>query len=868
MNHVGDVSGASQAGSDAELTSFAEPTGDPTRPETTVADQPNNTESPLGTPDSAQQTNAGSQTREPVKAASEPSSTAPDADSQITPLVVEDGVVAKRLRRPLDLGRLLLAVVLMAALATLAYFATGTATGIGEDIEEASRQLPGFIILVLNIVGGLGLLTLPVASAVDLLIRGRGRQLLDALLALFVAVTLLTVATILISNYGGLRLVLSLAGSTSADADALFPLLGGLVAFITTARLMARGPWAIASSAVVISLFAVAVITGGSTIAGISLSVLAGWAVGLATRYALGTLTTRPSGEQVAETLAKAGLPVTVLKAQETTEVGRRYSGIQLNGPELEVFVLDRDLEGAGLAQALWKSLRLRQDSDRRGFNMRRSLQQRSLMAYAAQVDDIPAAKLVTAREVGPDSSLLAYERVAGTRLSSLSADDLSDAALDQAWQTVAALNKAAIAHRRLTANNLVLAHNGEIQLLGIGGGTVAASDVLLRIDTAEMLCTLALIVGPDRAIASGLRVLGEEALTRALPVMQSVALSGETKKAIRKNKKLLVSLRDALVEVRPGAPVEKIELERVKPRTLFMVILGSVAAYLLFAQLAQVDLVTLFSQVSYWWLLVALGGALLTYPGAAWSLTGFVPERLKLWRTILAQLAGDFATLVSPPTIGAVAINLRYLQKSGIHPALATASIGVAQVAAFLVHVLLLIGFGVAAGTQADFSFNPPRWAVLTVVAVIVVLGGLLLLGPVRKLIWKRMGPLLKQVGPRMVTVAQTPTKIIEGVGGMFALNVGYIVCLTACIEAFGGSLSFAAIAVVYLTASVIGQAAPTPGGLGAVEAAMAAGLTAAGLDAGLALSAVLLYRVITFWLPTVPGYFAFNWLQRKQLL
>jgi len=101
-----------------------------------------------------------------------------------------------------------------------------------------------------------------------------------------------------------------------------------------------------------------------------------------------------------------------------------------------------------------------------------------------------------------------------------------------------------------------------------------------------------------------------------------------------------------------------------------------------------------------------------------------------------------------------------------------------------------------------------------------------------------------------------------------MVALNLGYILCLAACVMAFGGELSFAAIAVVYLTGSVVGQAAPTPGGLGAVEAAMAAGLTLAGLDSGLAFSAVLLYRVITFWLPTIPGYFAFNWLQRNNYL
>ena len=83
-----------------------------------------------------------------------------------------------------------------------------------------------------------------------------------------------------------------------------------------------------------------------------------------------------------------------------------------------------------------------------------------------------------------------------------------------------------------------------------------------------------------------------------------------------------------------------------------------------------------------------------------------------------------------------------------------------------------------------------------------------------------------------------------------------------------FDGDLNVAAIAFVYLAGATIGQAAPTPGGLGAVEAALAAGLTAAGLPGGIAVSSVLLFRLITFWIPTIPGYAAFNWLTKKGYL
>ena len=87
----------------------------------------------------------------------------------------------------------------------------------------------------------------------------------------------------------------------------------------------------------------------------------------------------------------------------------------------------------------------------------------------------------------------------------------------------------------------------------------------------------------------------------------------------------------------------------------------------------------------------------------------------------------------------------------------------------------------------------------------------------------------------------------------------------MIACTEAFGaGRENYPAIALVYLAGSTLGQAAPTPGGLGAVEAAYIAGLTLAGVDASVAVSATLLFRLLTFWLPTIPGYWSFNWLQK----
>ena len=72
--------------------------------------------------------------------------------------------------------------------------------------------------------------------------------------------------------------------------------------------------------------------------------------------------------------------------------------------------------------------------------------------------------------------------------------------------------------------------------------------------------------------------------------------------------------------------------------------------------------------------------------------------------------------------------------------------------------------------------------------------------------------------------------------------------------------------IGAVYLGAAALAAIAPTPGGLGAIEAALVAGLTGVGMSSGLAVSAVLLYRLATYWLPVVPGWLSWRLLQRGE--
>ncbi len=57
----------------------------------------------------------------------------------------------------------------------------------------------------------------------------------------------------------------------------------------------------------------------------------------------------------------------------------------------------------------------------------------------------------------------------------------------------------------------------------------------------------------------------------------------------------------------------------------------------------------------------------------------------------------------------------------------------------------------------------------------------------------------------------------------------------------------------------------APTPGGVGAVEAALIGGLAAFGMAAVVAVPSVLLYRVLTTWMPVFVGWQVMRWMTKN---
>jgi uncharacterized protein (TIRG00374 family) len=130
-----------------------------------------------------------------------------------------------------------------------------------------------------------------------------------------------------------------------------------------------------------------------------------------------------------------------------------------------------------------------------------------------------------------------------------------------------------------------------------------------------------------------------------------------------------------------------------------------------------------------------------------------------------------------------------------------------------------------------------------------------------------KLLHPLVKGIGSAMHNlgrVSRSPVKLAMLFGGSTLVTLAYIMALNASVIALGGHVGIAKVGAVYLAASAVASAAPTPGNLGALEAALVAGLTGVGVAGGDAVAAVLTYRLATYWFPVLPGWVAWHLVQR----
>ncbi|MGW4387237.1 lysylphosphatidylglycerol synthase domain-containing protein [Streptomyces sp. NPDC004685] len=904
-----------------------------------------------------------------------------DSDAHSERVDGDEPLLPARVHRPSDLMRLLVGVLAIAVLLSIAAFAHGTTSGLQQDISKGTGAAPDLMIKFAGLASSIAILLVPVAFAIERLIKRDGLRIADGVLAAVLAhgVTLATDLWVAQGSPQSIQDALTRPspGDIHALTDPVHGYLAPVIAYMTAVGMSRRPRWRVVLWVVLLLDAFAMLVTGYTTPFSIILTVLIGWTVAYGTLYAVGSPNVRPTGQTLLAGLRHVGFhPVSAAReeahegATENGDRGRRYFVTLEDGPPLDVTIVDREQQAQGFFYRVWRRLTLRGITTGRSLqSLRQALEQEALLAYAAIAAGANAPKLIATSELGPDAVMLVYEHTGGRSLDSVPDEEITDGLLRDTWHQVQALQSRRIAHRRLTSDAILVDRSGTVILTDLRGGEIASGDLILRMDIAQLLATLGLRVGAERAVASAVGVLGPDAIADCLPLLQPIALSRTTRSTLRRlgrerserereavleasrrakqarldeaslaepspaeestpteratektpstktvaeritppsakasakverqaekaerqaekaerqaekkaidealdearEEDLLTQIRHQVLRIRPQAPVEPARLERVKPRTLVSFIAGAIGAYFLLSQLTHIEFGTLFDQAEWGWVAAAVLFSALSYFAAAMSLLGFVPERVPFLRTVAAQVAGSFVKIVAPAAVGGVALNTRFLQRAGVRPGLAVASVGASQLFGLGAHIMMLLTFGYLTGTEKTPSLSPSRTVIaglLTVAVLVLVVTSIPFL---RKFVVTRVRSLFAGVVPRMLDVLQRPQKLITGIGGMLLLTACFVMCLDASIRAFGDestTLSLASVAVVFLAGNALGSAAPTPGGVGAVEATLTVGLIAVGLPKEVAAPAVLLYRLLTLWVPVLPGWLFFNHLSRR---
>jgi uncharacterized protein (TIRG00374 family) len=789
---------------------------------------------------------------------------------------IEEPALPKHVRSPVDIVRLLVALVLTLIGILFAVLAKDVFRSLDLDIARLFHKLPdGLERFLIGLVGLLALVT-PVIIALLLLAIRRYRLLMMVILAAALGAGLMWLVDHFVLTATTPPLILDVLRRPSWVVGAGFPdavYLAGATAAATAAAPWCSRRW---RRTLVLTVAAIAVfrIASATNLSGdVLISIGVGVTAGSALLLALGSLNRRPQGAEIAEAMARSGVPLRELSLADVDARGSMpYFAVAADGSPLFLKVLGQEERSADLLYRAYRYLRLRDVGDERPFqSTRREVEHEALLAMKAASDGIRTPALVAISDVGTDSSLLSFKRIEGDSLDRIEPDAFTDEVALGIWSQVAELRRHRIAHRNLKPSNVVLGSDGRPWLIDFGFAELSASDQLLAGDVAELLASMTLSIGPQRAVSAAVDALGVDAIRQALPRVQLNGVSEGTRKAMAARKPLMKELQTTTAA---AVGVEKIELEelrRVRPKNLILAVGLGLAFYFLIPQLANLPAVWKQAQGADWsWAIWALVASLATYMGATLTVIGSVPDPIPVVPAFKTQLAASFVNRITPAKVGGMATNIRFLQKRGTDPAVAVSGVGLQSLAGFITYVPLSIMF-ILWGRRAGVGslHLPSSSAILVGLTAILALSGIVMLFPWgRKLFLGKLVPVLRRSVHGIAEVAKRPGKVIALFGGSIFLTLSYILALVFSIQAFGGGLPVATIGAVYLVGSAVATAAPMPGGIGAVEAALIAGLTAAGLDKTIAVPSVFLFRLATFWLPILPGWIAFTLLERSDQL
>jgi uncharacterized membrane protein YbhN (UPF0104 family)/tRNA A-37 threonylcarbamoyl transferase component Bud32 len=596
-------------------------------------------------------------------------------------------------------------------------------------------------------------------------------------------------------------------------------------------------------------------------------AVALGLGVGAFVRLVFGSAAGVPPSAEVRESMLALGVQLDELRPLARQEIGSAaYAGHDRNGQPIHVRILGRDAQDTQRFTRRWRLLAYRDPRRSAPIGRLEQVEHEALATLlAAQAGVRVPEVVVAALGQGGDAGVVTRQADADP-LEFTSAGEIRDETLIELWRQIATMHSAGMSHGRLNALHVVLDDDLPV-IVGFAAATVGAPRPALDIDVAEMLVSTAVLVGPDRALSAAVNGAGVDAVKGSLPYLQRAALTPHTRDAARSHEIALKELRTSAAEAAGTDPVDIAPIARIRPRNLLITAAVAVSAYLLIAQLTDIGLRTIADDLRHAnpaWLLTGLLVTTLGFVPEAISLRGAVATPLPLLPCVVFKSALKFVNLTVPGSAGTVAATVRFVQRMGGSATEAVASGAVDDLAEKVVQILIVLvmlpfvrdsSFG-----NIDIHVGTPDGRLVAAIAVAVVVSALVIL--LVPAVHKKVIPPLREGLAALRVVFRDRHKRLELFCGNAAGELTFALSLGAVCHAYGISLSLAELLVVNVGASVLAGFIPVPGGVGAAEATLTAGLVALGVDQPTAFAVAISQRLCTHYLPPIWGYFSLRWL------
>jgi uncharacterized membrane protein YbhN (UPF0104 family) len=220
-------------------------------------------------------------------------------------------------------------------------------------------------------------------------------------------------------------------------------------------------------------------------------------------------------------------------------------------------------------------------------------------------------------------------------------------------------------------------------------------------------------------------------------------------------------------------------------------------------------------------------------------SLAGSVIRPIPLGQATIIMFGQSFLNRFTPMNAGGMAMRIRYLQKGGTDVTVSTAAVGLTSAASGVMQVVFVVFFVLWGSSDPAGSVSggsdtggPDLTLILVFAGAIGVAAMVIALTPkFRRWVVGFVKSTVGKIRHDFGELARRPTKLGLLFGGAAIAKLSTIVAFVAACRGFGVEIPFAELGAMYLVANTIASTVPTPGGVGAIEAALILVLTNAGV-------------------------------------